>query len=119
MPFTGSCCQQIFCVELKNWILNSSPNAQLLDEAGNVVKTFTLASDDLTYWQSGSVVIFRVHIRDDSNESYSFKRVQVFGQMAPEASPILVIDHTLEQAYTKGASQILDVYIYTGIQDVI
>ena len=119
MPFTGDCCQLIFMATLKNWILAASPNAQLLDEVGNTVKSFTLASGDISYYQSGSTVIIRVHIRDESNESYTFRRVQILGQNPEGGSPITVIDHTLEQNYSKGASQILDAYVYTGIQDVI
>ena len=119
MPFTGSAFQIVMFPVLKNWILAASPNVSLLDDVGNVVKSFTLTSDMISFYQSGATVILRIHITDESNESYSFRRVQVFGQNPEGGSPITVIDHTLDQTYTKTADKTLEVYIYTGIQDVV
>ena len=119
MPFTSSAFQIVMFATLKNWVLAASPNASLLDDVGNVVKSFTLTSDMISFYQSGATVIFRIHITDESNESYSFRRVQVFGQNPEGGSPITVIDHTLDQTYTKTADKTLEVYIYTGVQDVV
>ena len=119
MPFTGEACQLVMFPTLKNWILAASPNVSLLDEVGNVVKSFTLTSDDITIYQSGATAIISVHISDETNDAYSFKRVQVFGQNPEGGSTITVIDHLLDQTYNKTADKTLDVYIYTGIQNVI
>ena len=119
MPFTGDACQIIMFANLKNWVLAASPNAAILDDVGNVVKNFTLTTDDVLYYQTGATVIFKIHIRDETNESYNVKRIQVFGQNPEGGSPITVIDHTLEQTYSKTPDKTLEVYIYTGIQNVV
>ena len=119
MPFTGNAVQLIMFSTLKNWVLAASPNAQLLDDVGNIVKSFTLTSDMVEYYQTGATVIFSIRIRDETNESYSFSRVVVLGQNPEGGSPIIVIDHTLDQTYSKSPDKILEVYVYTGIQDVI
>jgi len=119
MPFTGEAFQIVMFSTLKNWVLAASPNVALLDEVGNVVKNFTLTSDMISYYQSGATVIFQIHITDESNESYSFRRVQVFGKNPEGAVTVTIIDHTLEQTYSKTADKTLEIYIYTGIQNVI
>jgi len=119
MPFTGEVFQIVMFATLKEWVLAESPNVSLLDEVGNVVKSFTLTSDMISYYQSGATVIFQIHVTDDTNESYSFRRVQVFGKDPEGAVTVTVIDHTLEQTYSKTADKTLEMYIYTGIQNVI
>ena len=119
MPFVGDACQIVMFEALRSWVLAASPNAAILDDVGNTVKTFTLTTDDVLYYQIGATAIFKIHIRDESNESYNIKRVQVFGQNPEGGSPITVIDHTLEQTYSKTPDKILEIYIYTGIQNVV
>jgi len=123
MPFTGDGIQLVFFANLKAWAMAASPNAQLLDEAGNIVKTFTLTTDDVVYYQSGSTAIVKVRIIDDSNESYTFKRLQLLGQnpeAPPETAPVeILIDHTFSQNYSKSPDQTLEIYVYTGIQNVL
>jgi len=119
MPFTGTAFQIVMFSTLKNWVLAASPNVSILDEVGNVVKSFTLTTDMISYYQEGATVIFRIHVTDETNESYSFRRVQVFGQNPEGGSPITVIDHMLDQTYNKTADKTLELYIYTGIQNVV
>jgi len=119
MPFTYDCFSLVCFPALKQWVLSASPNVQFLDSAGNVVKSFTVSDVDLTIIGMDSTIIFVVHVRDESAETYTFKKVQVFAQDPSGGSPFLVIDHTLDQEYTKGSSQILELYLHTGVQNVV
>ena len=119
MPFTLSMAQIVFLSTLKNYILNVTDNAELLDEGGNVVKTFALTTDDISVYGSGATAIIKIHILDTSNDVYSFKSVRIKYKTAPEATEDIAILHELAQTYDKGASQSVEIYIYTGIAGCI
>jgi len=119
MPFTIDTAQLVFLMTLKNYILNVTDNAELLDEAQTVVKTFTLTSDDISVYASGSTAIIRIHILDTSNDVYNFRYVRVKFATTPGGTEQVGILHELAQTYSKGASQSVEIYIYTGIAGCI
>jgi len=101
-----------------------SPNYELLDEAGNVVKSGDVTG--LSVFSMEDVALISFIINDTTTDTYTFRRVRVSGRVYVSAAGSsfggwsgltqVMINHTFAQNYTKGSAQTLHAVVRTGIK---
>ena len=101
---------------LKNAINNAdSPKIDLIDEAGNVVKSLDPIA--LSVAGEDSYARLLIEIKDDSTDAYTFKKVKVRGKRDTYTYTALIFE--LANPISKSDTDVLDLILKYGFPDTI